>query len=62
MIAAETATSLTLVRPDNARDTLLRVDVAALKSSGQSLMPEGMEKDIKPQGMADSIAHVLSLE
>ncbi|MCH8923502.1 MAG: c-type cytochrome [Planctomycetes bacterium] len=62
MIAAETATSLTLVRPDNARDTLLRVDVEALKSSGQSLMPEGMEKDINPQAMADLIAYLLSLE
>jgi putative heme-binding domain-containing protein len=62
MIAAETATSLTLVRPDNARDTLLRVDVEALKSSGQSLMPEGLEKDINPQAMADLIAYLLSLE
>ena len=46
----------------DARDTLLRVDVEALKSSGQSLMPEGLEKDIDPQAMADLIAYLLSLE
>ena len=39
-----------------------RVDVEALKSSGQSLMPEGLEKDIDPQAMADLIAYLLSLE
>ena len=51
-------------RPHGRRspDGLLRVDVAALKSSGQSLMPEGLEKDINPQAMADLIAYLLSLE
>ena len=43
-------------------DGVVRVDVAALKSTGQSLMPEGLEKDIDPQAMADLIAYLLSLE
>ena len=29
-------------------DILFRVDVEALQISGQSLMPEGMEKEIDP--------------
>src|SRR5262249_29906960 len=32
-----------------------------LSSSGKSVMPEGLEKEIKPQEMADLIAHVRSV-
>ncbi|MEO8497797.1 MAG: PVC-type heme-binding CxxCH protein, partial [Planctomycetota bacterium] len=39
MIAAETATSVTLKRADNATDTVLRIDIEALQSTGLSLMP-----------------------
>ena len=53
MIAAETATSITLKRADNATDTVLRIDIEQLKSTGMSLMPEGMEKQIDQQTMAD---------
>jgi putative membrane-bound dehydrogenase-like protein len=53
LIAAETATSITLKRADNATDTVLRIDIDQLKSTGMSLMPEGMEKQIDPPAMAD---------
>jgi putative heme-binding domain-containing protein len=53
MIAAETATGVTLRRADNATDTILRIDIEQLKSTGMSLMPEGMEKQIDQQAMAD---------
>lgn len=53
IIAAETATSITLRRADNATDTVLRIDIEQLKSTGMSLMPEGMEKQIDQQSMAD---------
>src|SRR5205823_10740699 len=50
IITAETATSLTLRRGDGAEDTLLRAQIAELTSTGQSLMPEGLEKTIsKPE-------------
>ena len=62
MIAAETANSVTLRRAENQTDTVLRVDIAALQSTGLSIMPEGMEKEISPQAMADLIAYVLSLK
>jgi putative membrane-bound dehydrogenase-like protein len=53
IIAAETATSITLRRADSATDTVLRIDIDQLRSTGTSLMPEGLEKQIDTQAMAD---------
>ena len=44
MIIDETATSLTLARIDGKKDTVLRVDIEELKSTGKSFMPEGLEQ------------------
>ncbi len=60
MIAAETATSVTLRRGENQSDTVLRKDIDALQSTGLSIMPEGIEKQIDAQTMADLIAFLLS--
>ena len=49
MIASETATSVTLRRQEGKEDVLLRGDIEAMAGSGQSLMPEGLEKDLTPQ-------------
>ncbi|HEX3654261.1 MAG TPA: PVC-type heme-binding CxxCH protein [Pirellulales bacterium] len=62
MIAAETATSITLRRAEGASDTLLRINIEEMRSTGLSLMPEGLEKQIDPQGLADVIAYILSLK
>jgi putative membrane-bound dehydrogenase-like protein len=62
LIAAETATSITLKRADNATDTVLRIDIEQLKSTGMSLMPEGMEKQIDQAGMADLLTFLMSAE
>jgi putative heme-binding domain-containing protein len=62
MIAAETATSVTLKRADNATDTVLRIDIDRLKSTGMSLMPEGLEKQIDEQAMADLLEFLKSVE
>ncbi|HWB08341.1 MAG TPA: PVC-type heme-binding CxxCH protein [Pirellulales bacterium] len=59
MIAAETATSITLRRAEGASDTVLRVSIDELRSTGQSLMPDGMEKQLSKQEMADLIAYLL---
>lgn len=61
MIVEETATSVTLKRAENASDTVLRLDIAELRSSGLSLMPEGLEKQIDQQALADLIAYLQSL-
>lgn len=59
MIAAETATSVTLRRAEGASDTVLRSDIDELQSTGMSLMPEGVEKDLGKQDLADLIEFLL---
>jgi putative heme-binding domain-containing protein len=62
LIAAETATSITLRQGENKPDrVVLRVEIEELKNSGRSLMPEGLEKTIDQQAMADLIAYLTSL-
>jgi putative heme-binding domain-containing protein len=56
IIAAETATSLTLRRGEGAQDTILRAQIAEMNSTGLSLMPEGFEKTISEPEMADLVA------
>jgi putative heme-binding domain-containing protein len=62
LIAAETATSITLRRADNATDSVLRIDIEQLKSTGMSLMPEGMEKQIDQAAMADLLTFLMTAE
>ncbi|MBX9584236.1 MAG: c-type cytochrome, partial [Gemmataceae bacterium] len=58
LLAAETATAVTL-RGQQAKDeTVLRADLESLRGSGQSLMPEGLEKDLSPQDAADLVAYL----
>jgi len=62
MLAAETATSVTLLRAESAQDTVLRLNIEELRSTSLSLMPEGLEKEISPQAMSDLIAYLSSLQ
>jgi putative heme-binding domain-containing protein len=62
MLTAETATSVTLKRQENATDTVLRVDIDQLKSTGQSLMPVGLEKQVDRQAMTDLLEYLKTLE
>jgi putative heme-binding domain-containing protein len=59
MIAAETANSVTLRRAEDATDMIERSDIEVLRSTGQSIMPEGLEKEIDPAAMADLLAYLL---
>ncbi len=59
MISEESATSLTLKRPDGLTETLLRSQISQITGSGLSLMPEGLEAAIPPESMADLIAFLL---
>ncbi len=58
LIVNETATSIILGAADGKRYELLRSDIDELTSTGKSLMPEGLEKDISPEAMADLIAYI----
>jgi putative membrane-bound dehydrogenase-like protein len=59
MIAAETASAVTLKREQGQTDQVLRDDIDALTSTGRSLMPEGLENDLKPNEMSDLIAFLV---
>jgi putative membrane-bound dehydrogenase-like protein len=61
MIAVETANSVTLRRAEGKQDTVLRSNIESLTSSGKTLMPEGLEKDVTPQQLADVIAFVRTI-
>jgi putative membrane-bound dehydrogenase-like protein len=58
MIANESATAVTLRRQEGKEDVVLRSQIEEMTASGQSLMPEGLEKDLKPQDLADLIAYL----
>lgn len=53
LLAGETRTSVELLDAEGKKQTILRDDVEELASSKKSLMPEGFEKSIPPQGLAD---------
>ena len=53
LLTAESASSITLVRAEKQSDVVLRKDVDEIASTGISLMPEGLEKAINVQEMAD---------
>jgi putative heme-binding domain-containing protein len=61
IISAETAGSLTLKRAEAKDDVILRDTIDELVSNGVSLMPEGLEKDLNQQQMADIIAAIKSV-
>jgi len=58
ILAGETATSVTLRQQEGKTVTLLRSEIEKMQSNGVSLMPEGLEKTIPPQEMADLIAFI----
>jgi len=57
IIVAEGANSITLRSPTG-EETVLRKDLERLSSSGLSLMPEGFEKVLSTQDLADVIAYI----
>ncbi|QEG39964.1 PVC-type heme-binding CxxCH protein [Roseimaritima ulvae] len=62
MITAESATSVTLRRADAATDTVLREDIEQIRSTGVSLMPEGLEENMDPQAVADLLRYLMELK
>ena len=58
ILAAETATSITLRREEGVEDTILRRDVDEMEASPISMMPEELEKEVSPQDVADLLAYL----
>ncbi|WP_153556154.1 neutral/alkaline non-lysosomal ceramidase N-terminal domain-containing protein [Roseimaritima sediminicola] len=57
-LATETATSITLLEQGGKQHVLLRNQLEELTPSGQSAMPEGLEKQIDKQQLANIIAYL----
>ena len=62
IIASENSTSLTLRQADGQERTLLRAELESLETTGKSLMPEGLEREITPEAMAHVLAYVARQE
>ncbi len=62
VIGTETAPSLSIRRAGGAEEVVLRSNVKSLRSSGVSLMPEGIETGLNPQQMADLLQFLQSLK
>ena len=58
VLAAETSTSVTLKQQEGKSETLRRDEIEDLHNNGVSFMPEGLEKDIPMQDMADLISFI----
>ena len=56
LIASETGNAITLKRQDGQANVILRADLDELKNTGQSLMPEGLERDLSLADLSDLIA------
>ena len=60
MLSEETATSLTLVDQAGKQHVILRNELDELRATGKSLMPDGLEKDLAPQDLANLLANLLA--
>jgi putative membrane-bound dehydrogenase-like protein len=58
MIAGETANGITIRRIDQTSETVPRAEIDEMRSTGQSFMPEGLEKQLDHQAMADLLAYL----
>lgn len=58
VIAGETPNAVTLKRNDGTEDVVRRADIESLRSTGLSLMPEGLEKQVSKQDLADLFAYL----
>ena len=61
MLATETGSSLTIVAAEGKTESVLRSDIEELRSTGKSLMPDGLEKEMTQQDLADVIEFVRTL-
>ncbi len=61
MLAEESGASITLLGQEEKREVIPRSEIEACESTGKSLMPEGLEKDLSKQDLADVMAFVAQL-
>jgi putative heme-binding domain-containing protein len=62
IIADESANAVTLKRAEGVTEIVSRPLIDEITSTGLSLMPEGLEKGLEPQAMADLIAYLRGIQ
>jgi len=62
LLSTETGSSITLTAAEAKTESILRTEIEELRSTGKSLMPDGLEKDLSPQDLADVIEYVKGLK
>lgn len=60
MIASESANDVTVRKADGSVESVLRINIDELRSTGLSFMPEGLEKQIEVSAMTDLLEYLSS--
>lgn len=58
LLVTETPTSVLLRRAEGKSDSVLRQDIAELRATGQSVMPEGLEQELQPEELRELILYI----
>ena len=58
LLVEETSSSIRLQEAEGKEHVILRGDLEELRSTNRSIMPEGLERDLSPQDLADVLAYV----
>ena len=56
LLVSDTDNAVVLRQPEGKETTIARTDIQELQATNKSLMPEGIEKDVTVQQMADLLA------
>ena len=62
ILRSETASGVTLLAPEGKEQVVLRNDIELMRTTGKSLMPEGLEKDIDGPQMWDLLAYLRTFQ
>jgi putative heme-binding domain-containing protein len=62
IIASESANAISLKRAQGATDVIARDQITVISATGVSLMPEGLEKELSHQDIADLIVFLRSIK
>lgn len=58
LLASETTAAVTLKVEEGKTESILKSQIESMTSTGRSLMPEGVEKDVSVEQMADLLAYL----
>ncbi len=58
ILASQTPTTVTLRAAEGKTESVLRRDIGELRSTNQSLMPEGLEKELDPEALGNVVAFI----